>query len=247
MTDSPQVIMFADLLTGWNEPAEVHRAALTDGWSLAVDLARLHGEAIAAFSERTVPTPSEREQAALLVAAHAYNVFIGALGTTIRGQFDVAAYLMRPLLEGWVVFVAVARDDEYAAKFMAHRLHTNDAWRRTKDELKKAGETELVQDLDRIFRDEQDATDDLAHVSVLHADKLVTRESEELVPHLAGAIDHGEATRMWRGALVQERRLLGFMRGIFGPVLDEDWQQRFESLQLRFHAWMQETDEDNKS
>lgn len=248
MNDRPS-IRLDDLVTGWNETATEHRAALGDGWNLASTFLQLHGDAITRFSVGIGETPTEREQAAVLLAVHGYNLYVAVLGLIVRGQFDAAAYLMRPLLEMWVLFVAAARHDDIASKYLAGQLSTKDALKRNKTELANQPEdgAELSRDLDRTFRDEWKATSSISHVGIVHAAKLVVRADNVITPTVGGHVDREEAVRLCRAAHLQERRLLGFARGIFSPVLDADWNARYEKTASRYQEWMRATEEVEQS
>lgn len=244
MTETPSTTL-QELLTGWNERAGAHRDAVGQGWPIAEDFLRLHGDALIAFSKQVGSSPNEREQAALLVSTHGYNLYVGALASILRGQFDVAAYQLRPLLEAWVVFVAVARDEDFARRFLSHQLGTQDAWKRTRQELQKV-EAELTQALDKTFREEWSVTNDLAHVSALHVDRLVERAGRSITPHAGGLLDREQAVALWQGATLQYARLLIYQRGTFSPVLSSEWQRQFEDAYTRYQVWMRALEQDNQ-
>lgn len=79
-------------------PAE-HNAAIADLLPIAETFAGLHQQAVKRISVHFGPQPPVNARAVLAIASHAFNVYVSTLSLAVRGQFDVARYLVRPLFD----------------------------------------------------------------------------------------------------------------------------------------------------
>lgn len=244
MTGVPPKVTLEDLLTGWNSAADEHRAALGDGWEVARDFLQLHREAMAAFSARIGATPSEREQATLRVAVHAHNVFVSMLGLIIRGQFDVALYLFRPLFVSETFLPALVRHDDLARQLLFSKLEGSKARKRSIADLRDSGDAQLADDIDTYYKAQYKAWSNLAHTGSIHMDMLLERAGEVITPTLAGRRDIDAVVQFSRAAYALEDETLGSFVTFLKPALSDDWQRRHTLAHTRYQNWMTATDED---
>ena len=91
----------------------------------------------------------------------------------------------------------------------------------------------LANDLDRILNDDADAANDLAHVKLLHGDKLTNREGRSVTPVAWGRTDPAEARRQSQAALSQEHRLLVSLKAFRTEVVGQQWIKKLDGTGAR--------------
>lgn len=217
----------------WGPIEEENRQALGDGWELAETFVSLHAEAAMRISAAAGPTPSNSDQATILLACHGMNLFVATMGLIVRGLFDVSAHLMRGLMDTWSLLYACASRDELAARYLNATLKASEARQLLVDDL-RSREQALGDDYESRLKDDADAANDLAHVKLLHGDKLVTVEEGRITPVAGGRIDRGEARTQSKPALETERWLLVSLKAFRKNALSEAWASRFDETTSRF-------------
>ncbi len=195
----------------------------------------MHAEATRKISKAAGISPSQSDQATVLLLGHGLNLFVETMGLIVRGVFDVSAHLLRPLMETQSLVYACAGREDFAARLMEEEgepLKAAEARKlfvahvRTEDE-------DLANDLDRIFSDDADAANDLAHVNLLHGDKLSSLEGRKVTPVFWGITDPAEAVRQSQAVLSQEHTLLVSLKAFRAQVVGRQWIRRLDATDAR--------------
>lgn len=229
---------FEELLTDWTPTAEENRRESADGWSLSEDMFRLHLGAIKSVSRKAAATPSPTDQALILVGTHGLNVFSALVGLVFRGQFDVAAHLIRPMFDLPFLILGVGSDEEIASRFMeGDELHASDVRRQVIRVLEEANENELAGSVDNILRRNAQAANTLSHVNLVHGDKLVQLKGEAVQPIVGGRVDRGELRRMLSAVLLSEQLALQYVPIARPPATDEDWRTNLDAAVDQFRRF----------
>ena len=97
--------------------AEHHREALGGGLQVAARFAQLHGQAVQEFSQ-AVQQDGPRKRAVVVLGNHSHNIYTAALDLVIRGLFDVAAYLRRPLSDMPALILVAGKYEEHAKRVL---------------------------------------------------------------------------------------------------------------------------------
>jgi hypothetical protein len=239
MKDELSQIDLGPTLREWPVGHKENRDALGDGWAIAEEFLRLHTRGLQHISRAAGAKPSESDKAMILLGTHGLNLYITALGLIVGGLFDVASHLARGLLDCQSLLYATARDEALGAKFMAgpERLKASEGRKVMINDLRNAGEDQLANDIETRYQEEAKAANSLAHVSVVHADKLVKMSANSLTPVAGGLAAGEEARRLWLVALEQELWMLGWLRAFRSSSLDSDWIAQYEATKSRFHEW----------
>ncbi len=233
--DVPKLSLQDLVITSWGSLEEEHRRSLGDSWALAEEYLALHAEATRKISMAAGISPSQSDQATILLLGHGLNLFVETMGLLVKGLFDVSAHLLRPLMETQSLVYACAGREDFAARLMeeegeplkaagARKLFV--AHVRTEDE-------DLADDLDRILSDDADAANDLSHVKLLHGDKPTKVEAGKVTPVAWGIRDPAEAVRQSQAALSQEHRLLVSLKAFRAQVVGQQWIKELDGMDIR--------------
>ena len=219
------------------EVTGVNREALGESWGKGRELALFHREVLEELSREAGPQPNPRDETALLLACHGWNVFVAVMDSTVAGKFDVAAYLLRPLFDIGPLILVCANDDERAQRFRNDKYRGGQA-RKDLVSLVNTGEPELAEGVSRIWKDDADATHELSHAGYVHFDKLVEQRGDAIHPILGGRPDAHEAKGLASAAIAAEVKLLRWLLlsrpGYFG----ERWLDRFEAIETPLSGWI---------
>lgn len=240
--DQLQLKPLRHLIMGeWDATAEGNCNALGDGWDIAEKFSRLHARALQQISRVAQSKPSQSDKAVILLGGHGLNLYLTILGLSVRGLCDVASHLVRGLLDSQSLLYATAKDQGWAAKFMAgqEELKASEARRVMIDDLREGGQDQLANDIEGRYKEEAKAANSLAHVSVIHADKLLKMGASSLTPVVGGLADSEESRRFWLTTLEQEFWMLSWLRALRRSSLDSDWIAQYEATKNRFQEWFQ--------
>ena len=219
----------------WGSREEEHRRSLGDGWTLAEEYVALHVEATRKISKAAGSSPSQSDQATILLLGHGLNLFMETMGLLVRGLFDVSVHLLRGLMDTQSLVYACASREVFGARYMeeegeplkgaeARKLFVADV--RSQDDA-------LANDLNRILSDDADAANDLAHVKLLHGDKLSIVEAGKVTPISWGIADAAEAVRQSQAALSQEHSLLVSLKAFRTEVVGQQWIKELDGKDAR--------------
>jgi hypothetical protein len=228
-----------ETLARWPGLAEENIQALGAGWVLAEQLAKLHALAIQSVSTKAGSHPSQQEQAILLLSAHGLNLFLDFLGLVARGRFDVASHLLRAILDCQSLVFAVSSSEEGAAEFHDGKLRGAQGRKRVVELLREA-EPALADFLDKRFKDDSGAANELSHVGLSHVDKILELKGNRLEPILGGRVDAELARQMVGAALEHEHWHLTWFGAFWSEAVGEDWRSGFAGLRDEFREWMRD-------
>ena len=229
-----------DYIATWTPTAEDHKAALGDGWQIACEFIDLH---LQALESTAVPgkKPTDQEQAAMAIGAHGFNIFAASLKLIVRGEFDVALYLLRPLIDIQAQLYAVSKDSALATDYLKDELKASTARKLVISDLRAAGDVANAQWLEDRWSAEADAANNLAHSNAVHGDKLLQANNGSVTPCLGGRTDEAESSHMVVGCLEYEHWLLGWYRAFHASVLPKDWIPTLLAVGDRFGSWAKAT------
>lgn len=232
--EAPRLSLQDLVVTSWGSREEHHRRSLGDGWPLAEDYVALHTEALRKISKAAGSSPSQSDQATILLSCHGLNLFIETMGLVVRGLFDVSAHLLRPLMDTQSLVFACALQEDLAARYLGTgaSLKASEA-RKLFVAYVRGDDDVLANDIDRIFRDDADAANDLAHVKLLHGNKLTKVEGGSVTPVAWGISDPAEAVRQSQAALSQEHGLLVSLKAFRTDVVGQQWIKEFDGMDPR--------------
>ena len=221
----------------WGPIEEENRQALGDGWELAETFASLHAEAARRISKAAGTTPSNSDQATILLVCHGMNLFVETMGLIVRGLFDVSAHLLRGLMDTQSLLYACASRDELAARYLNSSLKASETRRLLVADLRSQDKA-LADDFESRLKDDAHAANDLAHVRLLHGYKLVNIHDGRITPVAGGRIERDEAHGQSKPALEAERWLLVSLRAFRKTAVGEHWIRRFDETTSRFVSHM---------
>ena len=234
---------FDTFVSGIETVKDFNRNALGAGWRLAEEMADLHREAMVTLSRQAGPHSSIQEEAVFLLGTHAFNLLTASMGEIVRGQFDVAMYLVRPLFDTAALILACGLHPDLAAKYRRGQFSAADARRQHVADLEAAGDPELATDIDRMLREEASAANIASHPGLVHADKLLAQTGNIISPTLGGRPDAAQAVLLARTSLLYEQQAMMWLRTGQRDALAGEWSERFDELSAAFLEWMAATDE----
>lgn len=226
-----------DYASPWTPTATENRKAIGDGWRLADEFAGLHLEALESISKRAGRKPSDQELASILIASHAFNLYAATLRLIIHGQFDIASYMLRALLDAQGLFYAISRKSDLAAKFLNDQLKASTARKFVVRDLRNNGMKQDADFLDQRWSDESDAANKLAHACAIHAGKLIEQNNGSITPVLCGRADQAEAPMMCLAALEDELWFVTWLQVFHAAVLLPDWINSFDQAKNLYKPW----------
>lgn len=226
-----------------DEVITANREALGIGWTGGRELSELHAEGLLSISRAAGEQPGSSDQAVLLLGAHAWNLFSAGMEDLLRGRFDVVAYLLRPLADSGQLLVATGLDEDLAVRFLGEgELKASEARRHMVKILSDLGETDLANDVDRVYRDDHNALNQLAHPGPVQLDKLLERRGDSVVPVLGGRPDPRQSIRLARGLVLGEVLALANLWSCRHNYLGRSWGQRLHDLHDALSGWLKDTD-----
>lgn len=218
-------------LWGWSGIAELHRAALGAGWDVAEQFVQLHLSAVREFTV-VVGQLGSREQAVIELGVHSLNLYAGAFALLVRGQFDVAPYLMRGLYD--VPCLILATDGEEA---IAERFLSED------DELKPSDARRWVEanhDYARVFLNQSDEIrsfmNEYSHVGRYQTKSMLDVSDGGITPTFGGRRDEWRVHR--DTAVVGKFEMLALTAlGQTRSGLSDRWWAVFGQAVADYHDW----------
>ena len=219
--------------------AEQNITGLGDGWKIAEEMARLHSIAIQRIARAAGPHPSQQDLGTVLLGTHGLNLFLEFMGLVIRGRFDVASYLPRAILDCQSLAFAVQSDAGLAAQFFDGKLRGYQGRVKVVEAIRPV-EAELADYLERRFKDEAGAANDLSHVNLTHLEKLVDRDGDSVTPIVGGRVDHDLGRSLTGSALENEDWHLSWFEAFHGSTVGQDWVNERSAMKNSFRAWMKE-------
>ena len=226
-----------DYVAPWTPTAMENRKAIADGWKIAHDFTNLHLQALESISRSAGRQPSDQHQALILIGGHAFNLYVAILRLIVHGQFDIASYLVRGLIDSQGLVYAIIRVPEFATKFFKDELKASDARKFVINDLRNSGEDETADFMNSRWSAEAKAANSLAHTCAVHADKLIQTNNGSLTPVLCGRVDQRESALMCVGAHEYEHWLLAWYHAFHLSILPGDWVSRFGAAQKVFSSW----------
>lgn len=223
----------------WPNFAEQNITGLGDGWKIAEEMARLHSIALQRIGYSLGPHQSQQDQGTLLLGTHGLNLFLEFMSLVIRGRFDVASYLARAILDCQSLAFAVQSDAGLAAQFFDGKLRGYQGREQVVEAIRPV-EPELAAYLERRFKDEAGAANDLSHVNLTHLDKILDREGDSVTPIVGGRVDHDLGRRLTGSALEHEDWHLTWFEAFRGSTVGQDWVDEHSAIKNSFRAWMKE-------
>jgi hypothetical protein len=124
-----------------------------------------------------------------------------------------------------------------AERYLNDDLKASEARRLLITDLRSA-DSVLADETDLRLRDDAGAANDLAHVGLIHADKLVRTDATGITPICGGMTDRREAHNQSQVLLLQEHGLLVILKAFRGAALGQDWVEDFDKTSPRFHQHM---------
>ena len=159
------------------------------GLQVAARFAQLHGQAVQEFSQ-AVQQDGPRKRAVVVLGNHSHNIYTAALDLVIRGQFDAAAYLMRPLSDMPGLILATANDEEHAKRLLpgGSGLPASDARRFV----------EADPELAEAFSQEEGVysyMNEYSHVNPYHVESMLDITDDGVFPTVGGRMNELRARR----------------------------------------------------
>ena len=218
-------------MTSSDAIAEHHQEALGDGWRVAQQFHRLHFRAVREFAG-AVEHDGPRERAVVSLGNHSFNIYTAALDLVIRGQFDVAAYLMRPLFDMPGLVLATANDEENANRVLpgGDGLRASDArkWVEAHPEVAKALSNE-----GGLYR----YMNDYAHSQPYHVESILEITDDGIIPTVGGRIDDLRARRDTAIICGLDRDILIAMGEQLHGGSGRDWRADFVLAVESYNEW----------
>ena len=229
-----------DYIAPWTPSANAHKAALGDGWQIACEFIDLHLQALESTS---VPgkKPTDQEQAVMAVGAHGFSLFTAGLKLIIRGEFDVALYLARPLSDIQAQLYAVSKQPALATDYLQDNLKASKARKLVIADLQAEGDLATAQWLKDRWSGEARAANKLAHPNTVHGDIMLQVGTSSVTPWLGGRTDPDECSLMVVGSLEYEHWLHSWYRAFYAPSLPGDWVSTLVDAGKRFGSWAKVT------
>ena len=156
---------------------------------MAERFSQLHGLAIQEFA-RTTAGDGPRKRAVVVLGIHSHNIYTTALDLVIRGLFDVAAYLHRPLFDTPALILLAGKYEEHAKRVLPGGT-----------ELRPSEARKLVEadpELAEAFS--QDAgvyshMNQYSHVNPYHVESVLDLTDDGVFPTIGGRRDRLRAQR----------------------------------------------------
>ena len=225
------------LMVGWPKIAETHRNALGEGWGIGEELARLHASALQQISRSAGQHPTESDKAIIRLGCHGFNLYVSALSLITRGLFDVASHLMRGLFDCQALLYATGSSEDLAKRFGDGSLAASDARKRLIETLNAAGEAETAERFERKYMEEREASNSLAHVSVIHAEKVLEVTEDVATPVVLGRFDQAECRNFWLIPLEQEFWMVTWLYALRRPLFHGEGIAQWEAMRRSFTKW----------
>ena len=211
--------------------AEHHREALGGGLQVAARFAQLHGQAVQEFSQ-AVQQDGPRKRAVVVLGNHSHNIYTAALDLVIRGQFDVAAYLMRPLSDMPGLILATANDEEHAKRLLpgGSGLPASDA-RRFVEADPELAEALLQEDGVYSYMNQY------SHVNPYHAESLLDITDDGIFPTVGGRMDELRARRDASIVCELEMHILAALGNQLPTDSSEEWWEGLGQSVASANQW----------
>ena len=224
--------------------ARAHQKALPVFVAAAGKCAIVHFDA-AFLSSSAGYQRDRRHEVVMLLASHSFNVFVDFVGTIFAGRFDAACYLARPMFDAAAILGYAGGDDAVAAQFRSDpRSVPASAARKASVAQLRAIDPKAADEVNRIFEEDAEAANLLAHLNLVQLDKLIeiSGPSSQRAT-LGGRVDVEEATRMLRLAGYLELLNLSALRkvGEFGATWDDRCRRAIEAMMEWARAHPDET------
>jgi hypothetical protein len=221
----------------WPAYADCNLAELAEGWNLVEEMAELHWLALQALSATAGRRPSKQDECVLLLGGHGLNLLIGTVELIVKGQFDVASYLLRALFDCESLSYAVHAKPELADRFLADDLRSFEGRRMIIENIRSL-DPDLADFLDKRYRDEFDAANDMSHVNLTQLDKLVTSDGQSITPVVGGRCDGIVARRMTGVVVEHEHWHLTWFAAFRTDTMGPDWTARYKACGESMRPWM---------
>lgn len=223
-----------------------HRSAMADFLPAARAAVEVHASAAVAASMAGF-VASKRDEALMLLSCHTLNLFLEFVGCVMRGRFDAASYLARPIHDAASLLRYASGDEEAASALLRGRkVPASTARIAMVKELRsppglQLGK-ELADEIDRFESDNADAANHLAHLNLVHLDKLVEASGDDrLRATIGGRVDPSEAARLLSVAVYCELLSLTALRTRVSTRFGDQWTADCEEAISRLEAWMRST------
>ena len=225
------------LMVGWPKIAESHKNALGEGRGIGEELARLHASALQQISRNAGQDPTKSDKAIIRLGCHGFNLYVSALSLITRGLFDVASHLMRGLFDCQALVYATGSSEDLAKRFGDGSLAASDARKILIEILNAAGEAETAERFERKYKEEREASNSLAHVSMIHAEKVLEVTGDAATPMLLGRFDEAECRNFWLISLEQEFWTVTWFYALRRPLFHDEGIAQWEAMRRSFTKW----------
>lgn len=226
------------LVAGLPEVIEANRAAIGDAWPIASNFAEFHYDLLRRLSRAAGSSPTDAEQAVLLLGTHGLNVLSSAIGGTLRGEFDTTLYFVRAHFDTASFLLVCSHDTELARRWRHDELDASDARKRFVTALRDGAERDLADTVDRILRTDADAANEAAHVGLTHANKLLRTESDGNVrPIVGGQVNADAAKSNMEAFLGLELHVVTALASSFVAPADDEEQRRLNEIVKLLRDW----------
>ena len=198
---------------------------------MAERFGQLHGSAVQEFSPHD-PGDGPRKRAVVVLANHSYNIYTAALDLVIRGQFDVAAYLSRPLSDMPALILVTGKYEEHAKRILpgGNKLRASEA-------------RELVEadpELAEAFSQEEGVyshMNEYSHVNPYHTESLLEISDDGVIPTVGGKMDELRARRDASIVCHLEMKILAALGEQLSTHTGEQWWEGFGQSVASANQW----------
>ena len=231
-------------LVCWSGIAELHRAALGDGWDVAERFVALHTSAMWQFAATARPL-GVCERAAIQMGVHSLNLYTGALGLLVRGQFDVASYLMRSVYDSHSLLQAASTDEDNARRLLGEipgkRLSASHArvWVERNGGFSGYG-LEVDEPYQKEIAQLRSAMNRYAHTGHYQAESVLSIAEGGITPTFGGHLD---GRRLLRDVAIIGKLEMYTLTviGRLHPSLDGEWFKSYSEAFGLYQMWFRES------
>lgn len=232
--NTPIQVAFSELLSSWDASCEENRTSVGPGWEIAQLGLNLQVDALQQIQGSGLFDETVQENAFLLAGMHSARLLASAFSLVIRGYFDVALYLARPVKDAEAILLGCGRDLDFARRVVADEAHLA---RTARTELiawfrDSQVDHEFVETLNARFLADADAGNNAAHTRAHHLYRVVAGDVA-VGPTLAGIANTEMDAELWAAFLEVSDWKLRWISLIADDCLSDDWKAQHRDFDQR--------------